>query len=118
MIPYNPKQWLRFIFNLHKADTVRKMFPLLVGIGLYSWLVAYLEIEYFHLSESSHLRNVSVLHPLLVFAISMLLVFRTNTAYDRWWEGRRLWGALVNNCRNLSIKLSGLLHNDESGRKF
>jgi len=118
MIPYNPKQWLRFIFNLHKADTVRKMFPLLVGIGLYSWLVAYLEIEYFHLSESSHLRNVSVLHTLLGFAISMLLVFRTNTAYDRWWEGRRLWGALVNNCRNLSVKLSGLLHNDESGRKF
>jgi putative membrane protein len=118
MIPYNPKHWLRFIFNLHKADTVRKMFPLLIGMAGYSWLIAYLEIEYFHLGESSQLRNVSVLHTLLGFAISMLLVFRTNTAYDRWWEGRRLWGALVNNSRNLSIKLSGLLRNDESGRKF
>ena len=39
----------------------------------------------------------------------MLLVFRTNTAYDRWWEGRKLWGALVNNSRNLAIKLSVML---------
>jgi putative membrane protein len=38
-----------------------------------------------------------------------LLVFRTNTAYDRWWEGRKLWGKLVNDSRNLSIKLSNLL---------
>ena len=52
MISYNPKTWLRFIFNFHKADTVRKMFPLLIGMAVYSWLVAYLEIEYFHLSAS------------------------------------------------------------------
>ena len=118
MIPYNPKDWLRFIFNFHKADTVRKMFPLLVTIALYAWLVAFLEIEYFRLSDNSHLKNVSVLHTLLGFAISMLLVFRTNTAYDRWWEGRRLWGSLVNNSRNLAVKLSGLFHNDDSCRRF
>lgn len=49
----------------------------------------------------------------------MLLVFRTNTAYDRWWEGRKLWGQLVNNSRNLALKLSGILENsDEESRKF
>lgn len=31
-----------------------------------------------------------------------MLVFRTNTAYERFWEGRKLWGSLVNNTRNLS----------------
>src|SRR5829696_10620 len=118
MISYNPKHWLRFIFNFHKADTVRKMFPLLVGMAIYSWLVAFLEIEYFHLSESNQLRNVSILHTLLGFAISMLLVFRTNTAYDRWWEGRRLWGALVNNSRNLAVKIAVLFPDDSSLRKF
>jgi putative membrane protein len=118
MIPYNPKKWLRFIFNFHKADTIRKMFPLLVGMAIYSWMVAYFEIEYFHLSEKSNLKNVSILHTLLGFAISMLLVFRTNTAYDRWWEGRRQWGALVNNSRNLAVKLAVLLSADESARKF
>src|SRR5829696_6117657 len=118
MISYNPKHWLRFVFNFHKADTVRKMFPLLVGMAIYSWLVAYLEIEYFRLSDKSYLKNVSVLHTLLGFAISMLLVFRTNTAYDRWWEGRRQWGALVNSSRNLSVKLSAMFGTDASSKKF
>ncbi len=34
--------------------------------------------------------------------LGLLLVFRTNTAYDRFWEGRKLWGSLINNIRNLS----------------
>src|SRR5688572_12537414 len=118
MIPYNPKHWLRFIFNFHKADTMRKMFPLLVAMAAYSGLIAFLEIEYFRLSDNSHLKNVSVLHTLLGFAISMLLVFRTNTAYDRWWEGRRQWGALVNNSRNLAIKLASFFPDDASSRKY
>ncbi|HZH67483.1 MAG TPA: bestrophin family ion channel [Flavisolibacter sp.] len=109
MISYNPKKWVRFIFNFHKADTVRKMFPLLVGMAVYSFGVAYVETEVLQLSVNSYLKNVSILHTLLGFAISMLLVFRTNTAYDRWWEGRRQWGALVNSSRNLAVKLSSFL---------
>ena len=35
-------------------------------------------------------------------ALSILLAFRTNSAYSRWWEARTLWGALVNNSRSLS----------------
>lgn len=59
------------------------------------------------------------MHSLLGFAISMLLVFRTNTAYDRWWEGRKLWGSLVNNSRNLAIKLNSMLPaEDEKSRGF
>lgn len=57
------------------------------------------------------------MHSLLGFAISMLLVFRTNTAYDRWWEGRKLWGALVNNSRNLAIKLSVMLPENETEQR-
>ena len=53
------------------------------------------------------------MHTLLGFAISMLLVFRTNTAYDRWWEGRKLWGSLVNNSRNLALKIASFLPQDE-----
>jgi ion channel-forming bestrophin family protein len=34
--------------------------------------------------------------------LGLLLVFRTNTAYERFWEGRKAWGAIVNNIRNLS----------------
>jgi ion channel-forming bestrophin family protein len=34
--------------------------------------------------------------------LGLLLVFRTNTAYERFWEGRKAWGNIVNNIRNLS----------------
>ncbi|MEO6732458.1 MAG: bestrophin family ion channel [Ferruginibacter sp.] len=119
MISYNPKEWFTFIFRFHKADTFRKLGPLILGICVYSGLVAYLEIEYFQLSETSHVRNIPVMHTLLGFAISMLLVFRTNTAYDRWWEGRKQWGALVNNSRNLAMKLSVMIpETDKEHRVF
>lgn len=36
-------------------------------------------------------------------AVSLLLVIRTNGGYDRWWEARKLWGGIVNQCRNLVI---------------
>lgn len=36
--------------------------------------------------------------------MGLLMVFRTNSAYDRWWEGRKLWGQLTNDLRNLSVK--------------
>jgi putative membrane protein len=37
--------------------------------------------------------------------LSPLLTFRNLGAYDRWWEGRRLWGQLINDSRNFAIKL-------------
>ena len=37
--------------------------------------------------------------------LGLLLVFRTNTAYERFWEGRKLWGTLVNNVRNLARQI-------------
>jgi ion channel-forming bestrophin family protein len=36
-------------------------------------------------------------------ALGLLLVLRTNAGYDRWWEGRKLWGGIVNQTRDLSI---------------
>lgn len=89
----------------------------MLGIAAYSGLVAFLELEYWKLSENNHIRNLPVMHNLLGFAISMLLVFRTNTAYDRWWEGRKLWGSLVNNSRNLAMKLSAFLSHEEKAQR-
>lgn len=117
MINYNPKDWFTFLFRFHKADTFRKLLPLLIGICIYCWIVAFLEIEYFHITDKSIVKNIPMMHNLLGFAISMLLVFRTNTAYDRWWEGRKLWGALVNNSRNFALKLSVILKPEEKEQR-
>ena len=48
------------------------------------------------------------MHTTVGFVLSLLLAYRTNTAYDRWWEGRRLLGQLVNVSRNFAIRLNAL----------
>lgn len=113
MVSYNSKEWFSFIFRFHRGDTFKKLFGVMCAIGAYSAGIAFLELEYLKLSDSSHVKNVTVMHTMLGFVISLLLVFRTNTAYDRWWEGRKLWGALVNNSRNLSLKLAVMLKDSE-----
>jgi len=119
MITYNPKDWFTFIFRFHKADTLRKLMPMMIGISLYCGFIAFLELEYLGWSKTHWVSNITIMHTLLSFVISMLLVFRTNSAYDRWWEGRKLWGMLVNNSRNLAIKLHSMLDpGDEANRKF
>lgn len=113
MISYNTKDWFTFIFRFHKADTFRTLFPVMIAIGFYAALIGYIEIEYLKLSEISYIKNITIMHGMLGFVISLLLVFRTNTAYDRWWEGRKLWGSLVNNSRNLALKLSVMLQDED-----
>ena len=117
MISYNTKDWFTFIFRFHKADTFRTLLPIMFAIGVYAALIGYAEVEYWKLAENSYVKNITIMHGMLGFVISLLLVFRTNTAYDRWWEGRKLWGSLVNNSRNFSIKLSAILE-DENDKKF
>lgn len=117
MINYNPKEWFTFIFRIHKADTFRKLMPLMLAVSVYAGAIAFLELEYWKLADTSYIKNLSLMHGILGFVISLLLVFRTNTAYDRWWEGRKQWGALTNSSRNLSIKLHAFLI-DVDDRKF
>jgi putative membrane protein len=119
MINYNPKEWFTFIFRFHKADTVRRLMPMFIALSLYSGIIAFLELEVMNLKRIPELQHLSIVHGLLGFVISLLLVFRTNTAYDRWWEGRRQWGSLVNNCRNLAMKLAAILPaGDEANRTY
>jgi len=81
----------------------------MLALAVYSGVLAYLELEYFKLYDNPYIKNITLMHTLLGFVISLLLVFRTNTAYERWWEGRKLWGSLVNNSRALAIKLHSML---------
>lgn len=119
MVYYNPKDWFKPLFEFHKADTFRKLLPLLGIIAVYTGIVSFLEIKYLKIGDQTYIRNIPVMHQLLGFAISMLLVFRTNSAYDRWWEGRKLWGSLVNNCRNLAIKIDAILpEHDFANRNY
>ncbi|MCI5057362.1 MAG: bestrophin family protein [Flavobacteriales bacterium] len=106
MIRYNPKDWFGLIFKFHQSDTFRQMVWVMLAVAIYTTVIVYLELEY---QEYLGFESTTLLHSLLGFVMGLLLVFRTNTAYDRWWEGRKQWGALVNNTRNFAIKLHAAL---------
>lgn len=70
-----------------------------------------------------HISNIRVSLPILGsiipnIVLGLLLVFRTNTAYERFWEGRKAWGMLVNTVRNLSRQiLVAILEKEHSDRQ-
>lgn len=115
MINYNPKSWVTLIFSIHKSDTLRILWKEIVSIGLLTLLVAYIDINFF--PNARFLEKLITVYQLIGFVISLLLVFRTNTAYDRWWEGRRKWGELVNDTRNFALKLNSIL-TEETDRHY
>ncbi len=116
MINYNPKSWITLIFAFNRSDTFRMLWKEIIYIGVFTSALAYVGITYF--PKALFLEKLISVYSLIGFVISLLLVFRTNTAYDRWWEGRRKWGELVNDSRNLAIKLSAVLSDEEDRAYF
>jgi putative membrane protein len=110
MITYNPKDWFTFIFKIHKTETFRQLIPLMIGVSIYSCAVAYLELHSFLNDSTKELtKAISTIYSILGFTLSLLLVFRTNSAYDRWWDGRKLWGELTNSSRAFASHMNGIL---------
>ncbi len=50
-------------------------------------------------------------------ALFLLLVFRTNASYDRWWESRKVWGATINTCRDIARQIVMRCPDREVSRK-
>jgi len=112
VISYDPKNWLLLIFAWNKSDTIRMLWKEIIYIAILSSLIAFVKISFYPKAEA--LNSLISVYSLLGFVISLLLVFRTNTAYDRWWEGRKIWGQFLNDSINLSVKLASYdLTNEE-----
>jgi putative membrane protein len=94
MIKYDPHDWWQHLLSI-RGGLVREISGRVSAFAV--WVVA---VTWFHL----HVHKVDVpstAHTLAGTALSLLLVFRTNSSYDRFWEGRKLWGGIVNETRNL-----------------
>lgn len=111
MIKYNPKTWFRHIFHFGKSDPIFIIWKELLWITVFTTGIAYVELKYF--PDHTIGQALLAVYSLVGFVLSLLLVFRTNTAYDRWWEGRKKWGELVNNTRNFAIKVASMTTNKE-----
>lgn len=76
----------------------RRVLGRVLVFGVLAWLVWWIE-------EATHTSLAVDLAPYEIAgaALSLLLVLRTNAGYDRWWEARKLWGAIVNQARDLVV---------------
>ena len=114
MISYNPKEWFTFLFRIHRYETFRQLLPLMVGVAVYSGLVAYVELHSFFSPETKEqTKSISTIFSILGFTLSLMLAFRTNSAYDRWWEGRKLWGDLTNSTRGVTAHINAILDKND-----
>lgn len=78
-----------------------RVLPTVAGFGVIAaaaWGVAWLVERWFGVQVGL---EVGV-YELAGAALGLLLILRTNSGYDRWWEARKLWGGMVNQCRNLA----------------
>ncbi len=81
-------------------------------VSVYAFGIAFLD-------EFVHLQNISIpitLPALLGTSISLILAFRINQSYDRWWEARKIWGAIVNDSRSLVRQLLFLPSTNETNQ--
>ncbi len=104
MIEYNPKSWVSLIFDVYSRYVIKSLFPLLAFMIVYSTTLTFVLVDIFEIH--TFFEGAIVFHSLLGVVLGLFLVLRTNTAYDRWWEGRKLWGQLVNDTRSLSMKVN------------
>jgi len=97
---------LRVDFRTQIYGSYQYLWKEIMFTALYSTLVYYL---YEH-HELTFLTSFSFLPvSILSTVLSVFLAFRNNSAYDRWWEARKLWGTLVNASRTFAAQLTGVL---------
>lgn len=115
MIQYDNKNWFQFLF---KASSLAYNFPGMlwgmVTIGLATFIVIQANIAWSHghaemIIPESFAHALGNIHTVLGIVVGLILVFRTNTAYDRWWEGRIQLGKISNTLRNIALKLNAYM---------
>lgn len=103
------------IFHSYNRAIMKKLGPSLIFMALYTATICYLVLEVYEMPFKSS----NQVHSILGIVLGLILVFRMNSAYERWWEGRTQWGLIVNDSRNLAQKLNAVLGTeDKDNRKF
>jgi putative membrane protein len=90
-----------------KGYLIKRLFPNILWVMLPTAILCIVH-SFWKIETSANLSLPSLLGAIL----GILLVFRNNTAYERWWEARKELGALVNTSRNFALQVTHLLPHD------
>jgi hypothetical protein len=101
---YASKDWWHNTLNLRNSAILRSiLFPLLSMTG-WSLIITCVYRALLHHGKQSLAEKMCIPsgpHSLTVSALGLLLVFRTNSAYQRFSEGRKIWEQILSNSRDL-----------------
>ena len=106
MINYSPHRWFSHFFDVRGSMVREITIPVLLCTA---WAAV---VWAFSAYVDPRIGLTSTVHRLAGLALGLLLVFRTNSAYDRFWEGRTLWGQIINASRNLGRLSKAFLKDD------
>lgn len=96
MIQRKKKNWFYMLFIWH-GSVLPQLLPRLSLLLVFSMTVVYFNGTFYHYKVPLNPAPFT----LFGLAIALFLGFRNNASYDRYWEGRKLWGALVIDSRSL-----------------
>lgn len=99
---HNLLTWVPHLFLFYKEKVFRKLLPITFIVVAYAVAISFL-------FENKAQYNLGQFHLIFSFILTIIINFRVNTSYARWWEGRILWGSLMNNCRNLGMKFDAFI---------
>lgn len=97
MIVRSRSNWWAMLF-VWRGSMVKQMLPQLLIVAVLSVVAVWTEGSVFKHKVPLNATPFT----LVGVALALFLGFRNSSAYDRWWEGRKLWGALVNTMRTLA----------------
>lgn len=95
---YDPHHWARHLCAI-EGSLVREILGRVSAAVIWSAVIVF--IHKLALDSTVPFAIPETAHSFIGGALALLLVFRTNASYDRFWEGRKLWGGIVNETRNL-----------------
>ncbi|MCH2235504.1 MAG: hypothetical protein MK078_14735 [Crocinitomicaceae bacterium] len=117
MIVYDSKKWTDVIRKMgqtfKQSYNLRQLAKFMAFLALYVIVITFLLVKYI----KEYLVIEVVFFSLIGVILSLFLVFRLNSAYDRWWEGRKQWGKLVNDSRTFALNLNALLPEEDKKRR-
>jgi len=104
MIVKRELSWLRMLFSF-KGSSLTRTTPRILTITGFSVVATFVIRRY----ELEHYTLTVTPFTLIGLALAIFLGFRNNAAYDRFWEGRKLWGQLVNSTRSFAREVLTLI---------
>ncbi len=106
MIEYEAENWWAVSFHFRGS-----VIPRIAVRASVATLIGLLAATLFHFDERFAIPTL--LHTLVGLVLGLLLVFRTNASYDRWWEGRKFLGTIINRSRDLMRQIATYIPDEE-----